>query len=231
MAVEQTRYLQRRMPGTNAPFPPSLHAILMCTILAGCAGPRSTVGEGFLQKRQLQPGWHLDLGGRAENRPVSREATQRRVALCQNHYPRGSTDLAIRLERGSPASLLSRPIITGPSGTLVDPSPVAVFSTLEQRADTTPARTPSEEQPEGRTWNPWALPAFAAALATITYGIWGTSNLILIGAVVLTLVLAIIALKKGRMNEWSGKGFAITAMILGSLAALITLIALLSGGA
>lgn len=86
-----------------------------------------------------------------------------------------------------------------------------------------------EELPPAR-FNPWALPAFALALGTIAYGILGTSNLIIVIAVILTLLVAAIAVKKGRTNEWSGKGFAVAAMTIGALAALITLIALLQGG-
>ena len=86
-----------------------------------------------------------------------------------------------------------------------------------------------DEQPE-RRWNPWAIPAFAVALGTVAYAILGTSELIVVAAVILTIVLAAIAVRRGRMNEWSGKGFAVSALIIGCLSALITVIALLNGG-
>jgi len=92
----------------------------------------------------------------------------------------------------------------------------------------TPASQTQEERPP-KVWNKWAVPAFILALATVAYGILGTNAVILVIAVVATLVIAASALRKGRRYEWSGKGFALGAMILGTFAALITLIALLNG--
>lgn len=78
-------------------------------------------------------------------------------------------------------------------------------------------------------WNPWAVPAFVVALGTVAYAILGTSEIVAVLAVVATLILASIAVRKGRTYEWRGKGFAIAALMIGALAGLITLIALLAG--
>lgn len=83
------------------------------------------------------------------------------------------------------------------------------------------------EEPKPR-WNPWAVPAFVVALGTVAYAILGTSELIVVLAVIATLVLASIAVRKGRTFEWRGKGFAIAALMIGALAGLITLIVLLN---
>ncbi|MBL7946605.1 MAG: hypothetical protein JNN32_11130 [Flavobacteriales bacterium] len=84
------------------------------------------------------------------------------------------------------------------------------------------------DEPKPR-WNPWAIPAFALAVGTVAYAILGTSELVVVLAVVATLVLAAIAVRKGRTYEWRGKGFAVAALMIGALAGLITLVALLAG--
>lgn len=86
---------------------------------------------------------------------------------------------------------------------------------------------PSSDTPRPR-WNPWAIPAFVVALGTVAFAILGTSEMLVVLAVLATLVLASIAVRKGRTYEWRGKGFAIAALMIGALAGLITLIALLN---
>ncbi|MGV3636508.1 MAG: hypothetical protein ACO1NQ_02550 [Flavobacteriales bacterium] len=92
----------------------------------------------------------------------------------------------------------------------------------------TPQPTGSLDQPEPR-WNPLAVPAFLVALGTVVYAILGTSELVVVLALIATLVLAAIAVRKGRTHEWRGKGFAVAALMIGALAGLITLVALLAG--
>ncbi|MCB0766175.1 MAG: hypothetical protein KDB95_03095 [Flavobacteriales bacterium] len=65
------------------------------------------------------------------------------------------------------------------------------------------------------------------ALGTIAYGLVGTSLWIAVLGVIATLILASIAVRKGRTYEWRGKGFAVAALVIGVLAALVTLIAVL----
>ena len=84
------------------------------------------------------------------------------------------------------------------------------------------------DEPKPR-WNPLAIPAFLLALGTVAYAILGTSELVVVLAVVATLILASIAVRKGRTYEWRGKGFAVAALMIGALAGLITLVALLAG--
>jgi hypothetical protein len=98
------------------------------------------------------------------------------------------------------------------------------------------ARTPAPLSQSGSTlddpehrWNPLAIPAFVLALGTVAYAILGTSELVVVLAVVATLVLAAIAVRRGRTYEMRGKGFAVAALMIGALAALITLVALLAG--
>jgi len=105
----------------------------------------------------------------------------------------------------------------------------SMLSSLQTYSEPAVQGLPVQDEKPPKVWNKWALPAFILALAAVAYGILGTSAVVLIIAVVATLVIAAIALRKGRRYEWSGKGFALGAMILGTFAALITLIALLNG--
>ncbi len=67
--LEPRRYLQRRMWTTNSDRRVKyLLPFVVTSALAGCAGPRTTVGDGFLQKRQHLSGWHLDMGKRDHGR-------------------------------------------------------------------------------------------------------------------------------------------------------------------
>lgn len=65
------------------------------------------------------------------------------------------------------------------------------------------------------------------ALGTIAYGLVGTSLWIAVLGVIATLILASIAVRKVRTYEWRGKGFAVAALVIGVLAAMVTLIAVL----
>jgi len=97
--------------------------------------------------------------------------------------------------------------------------------------DTTRAAQRQAIEDPAHRWNPWAIPALVAAGGTVALALaTGTSLILVVLGVIVTLLLASIALRKGRKNEWSGKGFAVAAMIVGVLAALITLIAVLAGG-
>lgn len=104
----------------------------------------------------------------------------------------------------------------------IDPGPAATDAPLNDKDLSAP------EKPKAK-WNPWAVPAFVLALSTVAYAILGTSEAIAVLALVLTLVVASIAVRRGRTYEWRGKGFAITALLVGCLAGLITVIALLAG--
>ena len=228
--LEPRRYLQRRMWTTNSDRRVKyLLPFVVTSALAGCAGPRTTVGDGFLQKRQHLSGWHLDMGKRDHGRSEPVRSKVERMHIRD-------------VEPGSSARL-KRPVPS--SGTVSSTQDGTLASTSNSISDAIgsskmhPSNLPldrseiptlvDDEQPE-RRWNPWAIPAFAVALGTVAYAILGTSELIVVAAVILTIVLAAIAVRRGRMNEWSGKGFAVSALIIGCLSALITVIALLNGG-
>jgi hypothetical protein len=200
--------------------------ILFLLVATGCSTSRHTVGEGPFQKRTLRPGWHLDLGLRRDQAPMQRSRTPEQLTI------RG---LDPAIPSGEPAyAALEATGLNGPAHTLLprpkgQPDPVAGAprTTAEAPAPTLVQTVPLDE-PKPR-WNPLAIPAFALAVGTVAYAILGTSELVVVLAVVATLVLAAIAVRKGRTYEWRGKGFAVVALMIGALAGLITLVALLAG--
>lgn len=198
-------------------------AICLLAITSSCGLARQTIGDGAIQKRKLRPGWHVDLGLRQPQQPTA----QRIIPVRSAHSAPAPSNLEPELLAGAGDAPLAPPPQPAP-GPIRHDRAVPVQLASVRTAALPPHATPLIVDPPAR-WNPWAVPAFLLALGTVAYAILGTSELLVVIAVIATLVLASIAVRKGRMNEWSGKGFAIAALMIGALAGLITLIALLAG--
>lgn len=214
---------------------PSCAAPVLLTVfvLSGCSAPRSTVGDGMFQKRHLRPGWHVDLGGqdipRTREHVVSAPRMEPRPHHFAIHAPR-PPDARVGIPEQDHATTSIAPNASASSDHFAEFLIGPQIQTLIP--DTTRSVRQQQIERPARRWNPWAIPAFVAAAGTVVLGLaTGTSLILVVVGVLLTLVLSSIALRKGRKNEWSGKGFAVAAMILGVLAALITLIAVVAGGA
>lgn len=199
--------------------------LLVLLVASGCGATRHAPGEGLLQKRRHQPGWHVDLGLRPRKGDPPRTAAIRQLqtrkyepvisAVPPTPAPKvdlGPEVLVLLHGHSTPQYQPARPLIEVEANrSAADPHPLP----------------PSSDTPRPR-WNPWAIPAFVVALGTVAFAILGTSEMLVVLAVLATLVLASIAVRKGRTYEWRGKGFAIAALMIGALAGLITLIALLN---
>lgn len=202
--------------------------------ISACSAKRATVHEARFQKRHFRGGWHVDLDRRAKSSasPRSSEFNPSELDVRSSLENRSPEPAGMRTDLISSEQTRS----TGPIPK-VQEAPIASTDrtyfespTLTANEDPWVATIPtSEDEKPPKIWNKWAIPAFILALGTVAYGFLGTSPVILVLAVAATLILAIIAVRKGRRYEWSGKGFAIGAMIIGFVSALITLIALLNG--
>lgn len=73
-----------------------------------------------------------------------------------------------------------------------------------------------------KKWNRLAIPAFVAAAGTVYLGLSSVSAFAVIGAILVTLALAGISLKRIRTHEQAGKGFAFAALMIGVIATLLT---------
>lgn len=212
--------------------------LFMALLLAACSTQQPRVHEGRFQKRQHRGGWHVDLGKRppvvSEERTIDLTEGKRIGKRTRAHYEQENPQFpsALISSEALPERPLERPIsVHNEPLAVVDQgsTTLSVLSSAQANSGTVIRDLPAQDVKPPKVWNKWALPAFTLALATVAYGILGTNAVILVIAVVATLVIAAIALRKGRRYEWSGKGFALGAMILGTFAALITLIALLNG--
>lgn len=200
-------------------------SLLVASTLAGCATNRGTIGDHPFQKRQLNSGWHLDLGLRPQYRHADRIARMETLGPATAASP--TIVAAEPLASNGTLSFQSGEEVVRPEVSCHPTTTTQVAQDLLSPTSGNPPPTTSEGT-IGQ-WNPWAVPAFIVALGTVAYAILGTSEIIVVLAVVCTLLLASLALRKGRTNEWRGKGFAIAALMIGALAGLITLIALIAG--
>ena len=198
--------------------------LILVVAASACSTTRQPTAERFLQKRRFQPGWHLDLGTRAHREQMKRRTS---VPLLARR------DLVRAIPSGGPLTTSVAPgtvpwdipyTNSTRTGTVIAPvapsAPVALVEVGPEPLE------PAVVEPDAR-WNPWTGPALVLAIGTVAYGLVGTSLLVLALGVIATMILASIAVRKGRTYEWRGKGMAVAALVIGSLAALITLIALL----
>jgi lysylphosphatidylglycerol synthetase-like protein (DUF2156 family) len=91
---------------------------------------------------------------------------------------------------------------------------------LQEQVDTMPKKR----------WNRLAIPAFVLALLTVFLALFTVSTTAVILVAAATIVLAGVSLKQIRREEQAGKGFALAALIIGLIAALITAISIIVVG-
>ena len=213
--------------------------LLIMLLISGCGTRKGFSGEGRLVKRTLRPGWHVDLGSRknglapstaarvarpntAEDRPI--RITDR---IVQNGAENmlASTGKQIPLVEAAARSFRTRTEVLPDPGALTAAQP-ELQTTLSKDEGTT---DPVNLMPK-KKWNHWAIPSFLAALGTVFLAFTTLEFVAVIVGIVITLTLAGIALRRGRVHELAGKGFAIAALLIGVLAALVTVISLASYG-
>lgn len=208
-----------------------LIGLLGLALLAGCAQQNNAVvGKGLVQKRKYQPGWHVDLFQRS--RPLAVLHTERRRSAPAVELPEQLADLTnstmVSLEQEQDI------YVFGPSASLDAMHHGAALrpsATFLSAARSTPATTPAQENliPRKRL-QPLAIPSMLFVGAGITMAFVTNSGLLVAGALVIGLVLAAVSLRRIRSHERSGKGFAIIALVLGTMAALITTMVIIRSG-
>lgn len=81
-----------------------------------------------------------------------------------------------------------------------------------------------------KRWNALSVPAFVTALATVAAGLLTTATALVLGGVLLTLLLAGLSIRRIRVKDQAGKGFAIAALVVGVFAAVLTAITIAAYG-
>jgi hypothetical protein len=212
----------------------TLFRLFLLLLLTACANDKAVVRNSPFQKRTLRPGWHVDLSMGHERKalqvPQERSPTLAPTRLVsRTEVPSGSTLVPLSAE----ATLPPRQE-TGPT------APVsAELASISFPANATNAPgiafpdQPLQEQvytiPKKR-WNRLAIPAFVLALLTVFLALFTVSTIAVILVAAATIVLAGVSLKQVRREEQAGKGFALAALIIGLVAALITAISIIGVG-
>jgi hypothetical protein len=215
---------------TAARSKPFVLVILLFTLIACGQQKNSTVGDGPFQKRKFMPGWHIDI---ARARP---EAQPPRPSVSKVSHPKR---LEVVADVGSIIETTISPEVTASLGYI--PEAAHPRSPREQTAPAevldlqiaplvVPAvRDTSNIMPRKR-FNVLAIPSLLFVAAGITFAFTTNSALLVLAMLVVGLVLAGISLRRIRSKEQSGKGFALVALILGVLAALITTMVIIRTG-
>lgn len=204
-------------------------SLLGLAMLAGCAQrDNAVVGNGPFQKRKYQPGWHVELFRRpmakqaehAEQRSSVREIPPLEIILPKPAHT------SARLEQEQHTDAL------GPSASVSTMHRSAIrHVTVAQVAESNTTEAPAQENlmPRKRL-QPLAIPAVLFVGTGITLAFVTNSALLVAGALLIGLVLAAVSLRRIRSQERSGKGFALVALVLGTMAALLTAMVIIRSG-
>jgi len=210
-----------------------LVALVLLGLFASCGQQRNAVvGEGMFQKRKYNSGWHVDLG----KRPATRhEEPRERVVRTRPYTPAAVQQHETHIEIApdpTPADELA--MLQEPLADLAGDAvlPAAPRNPPFVQLDVTPM--PRDRDPENimprKRFNVLAIPSLLFVLAGIVLAFVTNSGWLVAGALVVGIVLAAISLRRIRSQEQSGKAFALIAMILGVMAALITTMVIIRTG-
>lgn len=220
----------------------ALRIALVVLLASSCAPERSIVSDGPLQKRRSRPGWHWDFPA-SRKEPHTRSGTSEEARPARAHitapvpapvtaepvahvsdgaYPNGAP--ALPHTHGDPHKVVRPAEVAPPAAATGTPRYTQATRQVPEQSDRT-------DPPAKKRWNPWAAPALAVALGTVAIGLFTTSTIAVLFGVAVAIVLAAIALRRGRQEELSGKGMAIVAMIVCMLTVLATAaVIMLRGG-
>jgi hypothetical protein len=206
-----------------------MRAVLFLSVLllTACTGARNTVQERRIQQRRHSNGWHIDLSARQRPEP------RMRIRALEPPVVGPLVDAESAEERNpigaAEPSVATTVTAQVEGGAFVDaaPHPKSVDARMTARQDV--RQEEDENIMPRKKWNALAVPAFASGLGTIALG-FGTNLWLLIGAIVLTLILAGWSIKRIRRREQAGKGFAMAALLIGVFAALLTIMSIVRYG-
>lgn len=213
--------------------------VLVLLLITSCGTSKEFAGEGRFVKRFHRPGWHVDLRSRKHLRVLPNIPEEVHLDRAKDQVVRvlgQSTDEAtdhLTANTGTDNVLAVDPVISDHNRTnkAIRSCDYAISGTHQpspiSRSD---QETVQENLMPKKKWNHWAIPSFLASLGTVFLAFTTLELLVVTIGIVVTLTLAGIALRRGRVHELAGKGFAIAALLIGVLAALITVISVASYG-
>lgn len=122
------------------------------------------------------------------------------------------------------------PEIVGTTGTQVLPITKPSLHPVTTIATTSDDQDEPENLMPRKKLNPLAIPSFVLALGVLYLGFFTSNTLALVVAIVLTLAVSGISLARMRTREQGGKGFALSALMIGVIATIFTAIAIAAFG-
>jgi hypothetical protein len=215
---------------TAARTKPFVLVILLFALVACGQQKNSAVGDRPFQKRKFMPGWHIDIArAKPEAQPPrksgSKMSNPRRLEIVADVGTMIETTISPEVT----ASLGYNPEAAPPILPREQTAPAGVLDLQLAPLIAPAARDTSNIMPRKR-FNVLAIPSLLFVAAGITFAFTTNSALLVLAMLVVGLVLAGISLRRIRSKEQSGKGFALTALILGVLAALITTMVIIRTG-
>lgn len=208
-----------------------LVALILLGLFASCGQQRNAVvGEGMFQKRKYTSGWHVDLGKRPTARP--KEHQERVVRTRDEQVAVVQPPTAENVADSAPAeayTALHEPLAALSGSPVLLAAPPA-NSIVQLDAEPAPRDPDPDNIMPRKRFNVLAIPALLFVLAGIAMAFLTNSGWLVSGALVIGLVLAAISLRRIRSQEHSGKAFALIAMIMGVMAALITAMVIVRTG-
>jgi hypothetical protein len=212
-----------------------LPLLLLLILLAACnTGRNATVGEGMLQKRKYQRGWHIDLHRKPPTRTVAQRRERDHGAPPSNTVmgtPSAAADLVQAVpEPHTPSMMVAATHTRALAGQDMGP----ILLSQEPQAMVPPQEEPENLMPRKRL-QPLAIPSLLLALAGIYLAFLPTTALTattlwIMGLLTLAIVLSAISLRRIRDRDRSGKAFALVGLMLGMLAAIITTMVIIRTG-
>ncbi len=184
----------------------------------GCGMQQDVVQEGRFQKRTHRRGWHIDLHrNTSENDRTAMRMREIKVRSMVHPSPLLAIDDRLLATTNAGPGFIASPrpsrttaLVHG-EGVWSARSSIALADVQEEEENLMPRKK----------LNALAIPALVMALVTVGLGF--SQNLwLLVGAIVVTLVLVALSMRRIRRYEQGGKGFAFAALMIGVLAALLT---------
>ncbi len=209
-----------------------LPAVFLLALIASCGQQRNAVvGEGMFQKRKYLSGWHVDIGRRSTAQ--HRERAMHTSVLSRETELRTAQGSSIEEDLSELGEVFHSDEPMAGIVALVTPTPPRKVGqkppTLHAGTPAMQDRDPDNIMPRKR-FNALAIPALLFVLAGVVLAFVTNSGWLVAGALVIGLVLAAISLRRIRSREQSGKGFPLVALILGTMAALITAMVIIRTG-
>lgn len=222
---------RKRKPTIEMQFTRTLIFFFVLLLLAGCAQRNNAViSKGPFQKRKYQPGWHVELF----RKPMAKPAEQAEARRDTPDVHAQEMEEALSSRSNTASGQAPDPVEFEASASLTTTHPPVrpgSSKTFEPQVESAPQQAPRQEnQMPRKRLQPLAIPAALFVGAGITLAFVTNSGLLVAGALLIGLVLAAVSLRRIRSHERSGKGFALVALVLGTLAALLTAMVIVRTG-